>query len=102
MPDLNELKEVKIRLPAYLIDLFTSQAEYTGRSFNDELVNVLEKAIFLDPNDLTLVKETAEAKAELDAIREASAEEGMMLLRKVRERKQVIDDISRIKPPDKN
>jgi hypothetical protein len=98
MTGLNELKEVKIHLPAYLIDLFKSQAEYKERSFTDELVNVLEKAIFLDLGDLTLIKEAAEAKAEPDAIREASAEEGVMLLRKVRERKQVIDGISRLKP----
>ena len=72
MPDPDEPKEIKVSLPAYLIDLFTQQAEYTGRSFNDELVNALEKAIFLSPDDLDAIKAAAEAKAEFDAIRETS------------------------------
>ena len=98
MADLDELKEIKVSLPAYLIGLFKQQAEYTGRSFNDELANVLEKAIFLSPDDLDAAKSAAEAKAELDAIREASAEESMALLRKIRERNRVVNEISILNP----
>jgi len=83
MHNADERKEVKIFLPAYLIDLFEQQAEYTGRSFNEELVNVLEKAIFLNPGDLDLVKATAEAKMNYDLLQEANSEEGMALLRKM-------------------
>ena len=99
MTDLDERKEVKIFLPAYLIELFKRQAEYTGHSFNEELVNVLEKAIFLSPDDLETVKATAEAKTDFDAILEASTEEGMALLEKIRERNRIIGDISKLNPP---
>ena len=98
MPDPDEPKEIKVSLPAYLIDLFTQQAEYTGRSFNDELVNALEKAIFLSPDDLDAIKAAAEAKAEFDAIRETSEEESAALLRKIQERNRVVNEISILNP----
>jgi hypothetical protein len=92
--DPNELKELKVHLPRYLIDLFKQQAKLNGRAFNAELVGVLEKAIFIPPEDLQLYKDTAEAKAELDAIKEASDEEGQLLLAKIRERNRVVSDLS--------
>jgi hypothetical protein len=92
--DVNEPKELTIQLPRYLIDLFKLQAEYTGRSFNEELVAVLEKAVFIPPEELGMFKDVAEAKAELDAIREVSDEESQMLLAKIRERNRVIADLS--------
>jgi hypothetical protein len=98
MYDTNALKEIKINLPAYLIDLFEKQSEYTGRTFNAELIDVLEKAIFLDPDDLNAIKAAAEAKAELDAVKEASEEESRMLLAKIRERNRVIADLSILNP----
>jgi hypothetical protein len=100
MSDPNERKEVKVFLPAYLIELFTMQGEYTGRSFNEELVNVLEKAIFLNPDDLDMIKAAAEAKAELDAIQEANSDESMALLRKLQERNRIVGEISML--PKKN
>jgi hypothetical protein len=99
MPNnLDEAKQINITMPAYLIDLFNAQAEYNGRSFNEELIAVLEKAIFIPPETLGMFKDIAEAKAELDAIREASEEEGQMLLAKIRERNRVIADLSILNP----
>ena len=94
MDDLDKLEPVTLRLPAYLIDLFKQQAEYTGSSLNDEFIAVLEKAIFIPPEDLQLLKDTAEARAELDAIKEAADEEGRLLLDRIRERNKVINDLS--------
>ena len=99
MSDPDERKEVKVFLPAYLIDLFKHQAEYTGRSFNEELVAVLEKAIFLNPDELDQVKEAAEAKMYSDLLKEANSEEEMALLRKIRERDRIVGEISMIPKP---
>jgi hypothetical protein len=96
--DVNELKELTIQLPMYLIDLFKLQAGYTGRSFNEELVVVLEKAIFIPPEKLGMFKDIAEAKDELDAIKEASEEEQQLLLAKIRERNRVIAELCILNP----
>jgi hypothetical protein len=90
----DELKELTVQLPLYLVDLFEQQAALNGRAFNAELVNVLEKAIFIPPEDLQLYKDTAEAKAELDAIKEAADEEGQLLLARIRERNKVVSELS--------
>jgi hypothetical protein len=92
--DPNELKELTIRIPRYLIDLFKQQSELNGRTFNSEVIDVLEKAIFIPPEDLQLYKDTAEAKAELDAIKEAADEEAQLLLDRIRERNKVVSDLS--------
>jgi hypothetical protein len=95
--DPNELKELTIRLPWYLIDVFKQQSELNGRTFNGELIDVLEKAIFIPPEDLQLYKDTAEAKAELDAIKEAADEEAQLLLDRIRERNKVVSDLSMLR-----
>jgi len=97
--DLNERKEIKVFLPSFLIEAFERQAEYTGRSFNEELVAVLEKAIFLSPDELNSVKEAAEAKMYNDLLQEPNSEEETALLRKIQERNRIAGDISKLNPP---
>jgi hypothetical protein len=93
----DELKELTVQLPLYLIGLFEQQAALNGRAFNAELVDVLEKAIFLSPETLERIRDTALAKADLDALKEATGEEAQRLLQLIRERNKVITDISTLK-----
>jgi hypothetical protein len=93
MDDTRELKEIKINLPVNLINLFEMQAKYTGRTFNAELINVLERAICLDPDDLDVIKAAGEAKADLDEIRHISMEEGTALLEKYRQYNRIVNEL---------
>ena len=63
MTDLNEPRDVQITIPVWLIDAFKAQAEYTGRSLHDEIVYVLEKAIYIDPDELAKIATAAIEKA---------------------------------------
>ncbi|MDR1174785.1 MAG: hypothetical protein LBK83_04870 [Treponema sp.] len=95
--DPNELKELTIRLPRYLIDLFKQQSELNGRTFNGEMIDVLEKAIFISPETLERIRDTELEKADIAAIKESADEESQRFLKLIQERNKLINDISMLK-----
>jgi len=74
MTDLDEPREVKITIPFWVLDAFEAQSEITGRSLHDEIVYVLEKAICIDPGELTKIADAIIEKAcDDEIIAEATA-----------------------------
>jgi len=67
---------------------FEAQSEITGRSLHDEIVYVLEKAICLDPDELTKIADAIVEKAcDDEAVAEMTAkDEWGRLLMNVRRR----------------
>jgi len=61
---------IEVRLPAGLLDVIKSMADVEGRTANQTIVNLLEQAVFINPEDLAMIADKALRKATLAQLAE--------------------------------
>jgi hypothetical protein len=61
---------IEIRLPQDLLEILESMTNLQNKSLSQTIVDLLEQAVFITPEDLAMIKDKALRKAELDQLTE--------------------------------
>jgi hypothetical protein len=67
---------IEIRLPQGLHEILKSMASLENKTVSQAIVDLLEQAVFITPEDLAMIRDKALRKAELDQFTE---DEGIMV-----------------------
>ena len=76
MPNEYLLTTLEISLPVELLEILKGMAEQEGKTLNAKIVSLLDMAIFVNPEDLAMIKDKEQRKAVLD---ELAADEDRMV-----------------------